>query len=976
MLIRVVALILVIVIGLSVIVPGTVSYASDASAGDSEDISKLARYSEILNTFRDRYYFSDFLRDYAGTIRPDAEYLIDAGDYIIAENMETRKLEDWEGISGTSIWTDETGLVEWEVYVEQAGLYNISILFYSYEGKKSDIQRSVFINGRQPFFEANTVEFLRTWVNELPEIQQDSKGNDLRPLQTELHTWQEVPLRDPLGIYDEPFVFYLEEGRNTIGFISLREPMVIRSLKIHQIAEIKPYAFFAQSFASLPRPLTETIHINGQDANRKSSPMLAPQADNSGPGITPYSPKHVRINYIGGYSWSAPGSWIEWDVDIPEAGLYQIALNVRQHFSWGANTYRRILINGEVPFSEMEAVPFGFDSNWRIEVLGEDEPYLFRLEEGVNTIRIEAVLGDYSALYQEVQDAVLRLNGMYREIIMVTGLSPDSFRDYRIGQRLPHLYDELIAEKERMDLLYIRLGELSGGLSERDAVIQNASAMLATLSSNIENIPQRIGELTASIGALGNWLMQVREQRLSIGDIYIVAADAEAPKTESGFLMFLRRLWYGIQSLFYSFFIDVNTIGDSAASANADKITVWVGSGRDQANVIRTMIDEGFTGDTGIYVDLKLVDVSTNILLPSVLSGQGPDVALTLGQDIPMNYGMRGAAADLSVFPDFDEVAGRFSPASMTPFSYGGQVFGLPETITFQMLFYRKDVLFELGLDVPDTWDDVIASMSVLAQNHMEFGLPLESGAIGAPSATNMIDVTFGMFLFQNGGEFYNEDGSLSALDSDISLKVFRDFTRFYTDYGMPSVYDFANRFRTGDMPMAIADYTNYNMLQVLAPEISGLWGFRPVPGTVLADGSIDRTVAAGGSAAVMMDTTDNPSAAWEFLKWWTSADVQLRYGRAMESLMGESARHPTANLEAFSQMPWSVEEYQSLLTQFEYVRGIPQVPGGYFTSRQLRNAFYSATEAREVGPREALREFVSYINDEIQIKRIEFGLD
>lgn len=968
---KIFSLFLVIVMCFSLIVPCTASYASDTSENNISDISRLTQYSEIINTFGRRYYFSDYMRDHAGTKRPDVEYIIDAADYIYAEGMETRKHSDLEGMPGTSVWTDETGLIEWEVFVEQAGLYNISVLYFSYEGRNSDIQRSVFINDSQPFFEANSVEFKRTWVNDLPEILRDSKGNDLRPLQTETHVWQEVPIEDPLGTYNEPFVFYLEAGRNTLSFVSLREPMVIRSLKIHQIADAPPYAELMLNLIDSPRPGIETIRIDGQNADRKSSPMLAPQADNSGPGVTPYSPKYIRINYIGGYSWSDPGSWIEWDFEIPESGLYRIAMNVNQNFTWGANSCRRITINGKVPFQEMEAVPFAYASNWRIEVLGDDEPYLFWLEKGSNTIRMEAVLGDYAPIYREVQESVLNLNSLYRQIIMVTGLSPDNFRDYRIGQRLPNLRDDMILEKERIDRLFTQLNDISGGQSERDAVIQNASVMLSKLSANIENIPQQKGELLASISALGTWLMQVREQRLSVGEIYIMSADTKEPASNNGFF---RRLWYGIQSLFYSFIIDVNTIGDTSFDSDAEQITVWVGTARDQANVIRSLIDEGFTRDTGINVDLKLVDMGT--LLPSTLAGQGPDVALSVGQDLPMNFGMRGAVADLSGFPDFDEITKRFSPASMTPFTFDGRAFALPETITFQMLFYRKDVLYEIGLETPDTWDDVIASMSVLAQNHMEFGLPLESGAIGAPSATNLIDVTFGMFLFQNGGDFYTEDGSASALDSDISLRVFRDFARYYTDYGLPSVYDFANRFRTGDMPMAIADYTNYNMLKVFAPEISGLWGFKPVPGTVRADGSIDRTVAANGTSAVMMSRTENPNASWEFLKWWTSADTQLRYGRALESLMGESARHATANLEAFSKMPWPVQDYQRLLAQFEYVRGIPQVPGGYFTSRQLRNAFYSATEEKEVSPREALIEFVNYINEEIKTKRTEFGLD
>jgi hypothetical protein len=74
--------------------------------------------------------------------------------------------------------------------------------------------------------------------------------------------------------------------------------------------------------------------------------------------------------------------------------------------------------------------------------------------------------------------------------------------------------------------------------------------------------------------------------------------------------------------------------------------------------------------------------------------------------------------------------------------------------------------------------------------------------------------------------------------------------------------------------------------------------------------------------------------------------------------------------------MPWSVESYQNLREQMNYARGIPQIPGAYFTPRQIRNAFYSVTALENIGPREALTDFTRFINDEIRAKRREFNLD
>ncbi|MCL2048010.1 MAG: extracellular solute-binding protein [Defluviitaleaceae bacterium] len=941
-------------------------------AEEDTGLSQLERYEEMLAAFGTRYHFTDFKNDHADTERPalDNDIVINAAEYTKLEGMEERLLDNFEGQSGASVWTDEQGLIEWQFNAPRAGLYNIEINYYSYPGRNSDIQRAVFINGEQPFFEASPVEFRRTWVNKSDVILRDTLGNERRPTQVEQNTWATSVIRDSMGTYNEPLSFYFQEGLNTISFVSLREPMVIRSLRIHQAPEVLTYAEVAANRGSLPMPSmrdVQPIRVEGQEAKRKSSPMLAPGADTGGPGVTPYDARYIRINHIGGGSWSEPGSWIEWDIEVETAGLYSIAMNVRQNYHRGANSFRRITINGEVPFAEMEVVPFAFANNWRVETLGGDEPYLFWLNEGTNTIRMEAILGDFAPYLREVQDVVMNLNELYRQVIMVTGLTPDRFRDYNIDRRLPQLRESLINERERLDRVSQGLTEMAVGRGDRDAMIRSVSRILTRIHDNVEGVPQRIGDFRINIGSLGTWLMMVRSQMLAVDSIHILPHDAPTPTNGRSWW---KQIIHEILTLFFSFVIDYDVLGTTYEEEAPRSIEVWIGTGRDQANVIKQMIDETFTPEHKIAVSLRLVDINT--ILPATVAGQGPDVTLSIYNTLPMDYGLRGAVADISIMPGFAEVKERFHPAAMVPYTFDGQVFALPETLTFPMLFYRKDILHEVGLELPETWDDVRNAIAHLSQSHMEFGLPSASHDV----ALDVTDVTYTMFLFQNGGTIYNEDSTRSTLDSDIALNSFRDFTRFYTDYRLPRQYDFINRFRMGEMPLAIADYTSYNVLQVFAPEIRGLWGFRYVPGTVMEDGSINHTVPTGGNAVVMMEDASDKLAAWDFMQWWTSAETQTQFGRQMESLMGSAARHPTANIEAFANMAWPVADYQNIRAQMEHAQGIPQIPGAYFTPRQIRNAFYTVVEIGSIGPREALTDFVRYINDEIRSKRREFGMD
>ncbi len=208
-------------------------------------------------------------------------------------------------------------------------------------------------------------------------------------------------------------------------------------------------------------------------------------------------------------------------------------------------------------------------------------------------------------------------------------------------------------------------------------------------------------------------------------------------------------------------------------------------------------------------------------------------------------------------------------------------------------------------------------------------------------------------------------------------MSTFKDFCEYYTDYKLDKETSVEERFRTGECPLMIADYTTYNNFAVSAPDIAGLWSFTKIPGTKKSDGTVDHSVACTGLATMIMADTDEPLASWEFAKWWTSEETQTRYGREMEGLMGSAARVPTANYNAFLRMPWPVEDFETLKSSMDWAKGIPQVPGGYYSWRNVYNAFYTVVTLPDTAlPREELMDKVIYINAEIDYKREELELD
>lgn len=941
--------------------------------------------------------YKDYKKSY-DEVYPEAVITIGAEDYVRYEEsdkeVEPEIYSDYEGMEGKSILTGEDSLIEFETEVKESGFYQISVSYYPIEGKSSEIQRSIFVDGSLCYGELAMVHFYRIWQIKPKatfldsygvtayEWEQDNQGNDLKPMGEEAPAWITSNVYDSKCYLTEPLVIYLTKGTHTITFLALREPLLLYKITLGNTKKVETYEQAKAGWDNLgvTNSSGQNIRIEAEYASRTSSQMLYPKQDQSSPSIWPTSTKALRNNTIGGDSWRLSGQWIEWEFDVAESGYYHISFYAKQNFVRGMYVSRKITIDQEILFEELSDYGFVYQQNFRDEVLRDKNgtPYDIYLTAGHHTLRMEAVLGEFSNVIREMEDCVSSLNAIYRKVIRVIGVAPDKYRDYQIETTLPELKAEMIAVRDQLTEVITELREVSGGSSDKETVLITMRDQLDDLIKDGEYFVRVIDAFKVNVRACGNWVTQVIAQPLALDCINVYSPDITVEYENTSFF---DKLIFEVKRLIASFFVDYNQIGNVSEKKDETTITLWIGSGRDQANVIKSMIDENFTNVYGINVNVQLVDMST--LLRATLAKEGPDVAiqvanttgiagavLNTGNDTPVNYGIRNAVLDLSQFEELSEIKKRFSEASMVAFEFDGATYALPETITFPVMFYRKDILKELGLEVPQTWDDVKVAMTVLAKNQMEFGmLPSEQ--------------IFAMLLYQNGGQYYTTDGSKSMLDSDIAINTFKDYCEFYTDYKLDKETSAEERFRTGECPIIIADYTIYNNLVVSAPDIAGLWDFAPVPGTVSDDGSINRSTGCTGLASMIMADTKYQKECFTFLTWWSSAEVQTRYGREMESLMGSAARVPTANLEAFASLPWPRDDYQALKEAFTYVKGIPQVPGGYYTWRNVNNAFYSITEDKSkrkdksiATPREELMDKVIYINAEIEYKRDELGLN
>ncbi|MBR3494735.1 MAG: extracellular solute-binding protein [Clostridia bacterium] len=922
--------------------------------------SQTPDLEEQLAAFSNRNRYADYLKLHEDAARPTRDVTVDV-----------LSAEAGEGLSVVpeGLRTENGSVALWHVDVPEAGLYRIWLRYLTVASRGVDLERILRINGEVPFDGADQLVFSRLWTDE-GEPRRDNQGNDIRPTQVEVFDWQEAYCSDALGYITEPYLFYFEKGDNTISLEAVSEPVILGEMTLAVPTELKTYAEYQQEHAGETdgAPAGFQTAVQGESAVLRSSPSLYPRYDRSSPATDPYSVSAIRLNYIGGDPWRTAGQWIEWAFEVPADGFYNLTVKARQNYARGCISSRSFSLDGETPFAEAQLLEFSYDNSWVYRTLADANgtPFRFWLTAGRHTVRLEATLGAMGGILANLQERTSHLNSIYRKFLVLTSANPDVYRDYKLASVYPEEVAALGVESKALYKLVDQMVAVTGQKNDKAASMQTLAIQLEDFVKDPDKITQMFMNFKDNITALGTAMLSLSEIKLDVDKI-IITADGTAPSKEAE--GFFPRAAHEVRSLYSSYVVNYDSLGN--VYKDTDVLDVWIVTGRDQSTILKAMVDDTFTPKYNIPVNVKLVDPTA--LLNAVVAGNGPDVVLSTDTWNPINYALRHAIEDLRQFDDLDEVLESFYPSAYAAVCFEGGIYALPETQMCNVLFYRKDILDELGLKVPNTWDELIAMLPTIQGANLSVGIPYPD--IVAPNLA-----TYYAMLYQQGGAIYSEDGKRTVITSEAGVKAFEMYTSLYNDYGLPVVFDFLSRFRSGEMVMGIFDYTIFNTLMVSAPEIRGLWDIAVLPGTIRTDEEgneyLDRHGHSQGACCMMIATDDErvKQDAWTFMKWWVSADSQVRFGREMESLLGSSARYATANRAAIEQLPWSENQLTVIREQMRWAVGYREVAGGYYTNRHMTNAIRKIIN-EHTDRRETLNDYARTINEEITKKRLEFGL-
>lgn len=882
---------------------------------------------------------------------------------------------------GDSIVTYAGGKITYEVNVPVSGTYNIEIGYRPTEDNNLSIIRNITVNDKTPFEEANGLVFDRMWTDENKDFLMKTDKNREFPSQVQKPEWTCTKLESSDRTVSGPFLFYFEKGNNKIALEAVQSTLEISYIKLVPSKGLVSYEEYLEAHKDAKKITAEDLSDNkvimtqGEDTLYKSSSTLFPQNDRTSAATIPNHYSNIVLNTIGGGAWNNAGSNITWEVTVPKAGLYRIGARFMQTDNRDFFSGREIKINGEVPFKEASSIPFYYKSKFQVECFGkENEDYLFYLNEGKNTITLTVTLGDLAEQKEQAMIAVRNFNDLYRRLSAVFGSTPDTYRNYKIKESVKDLDDVLGKEYARLYGIMDSLGD-SFEKNTKTTVISKFLLQIEMLENDPEQFAKQFKEFSNNITALAQWAMDIDKQPLLIDYIFVTGEDVKLPKAERNFFV---NFGHSFMSFIGSFTNDYRI--ETETNKNAEKeIVVWIStSTRDQYDIAQRMINNAFK-DADFKIELKMVGAGT--VMPATLTGNGPDAAIQLDYSMPTNFAFRNAGYDLTKFDDFESVASRFAPGAMEYFKYNGGIYALPDEMSFPVMFVRTDILEKIGVDIPNTWDDVLGVIPKLQAGNMSMYFSYGTAGLGGGTSTSSKPIsTFYMSkLYQNGIELYRNDGAECNLDVLDAEMVFKEWTEYYTKQSFALSISEITRFRTGEVPIFIDDYTVSNQIKAAAPEIEGAWTIVPIPGTIKKDGSIDRSAACMVGSCMIISTSveknDTADEAWTFLKWWTSKETQEEYARQQRSLLGDAGEFPIANVEAILDRAREKETYDTFAETIKWLRGVPQVPGGYITGREVENAFLSSV-SNLTDPVDSLYAKMSTINNELKNKREEFGLE
>lgn len=905
------------------------------------------KYSEIVSGYRSKVYIGEGLVYDVSTI--------------VSEEGEQFKTTEARGYSSNQVLDIKRGdTVTLNLDVPSSGVYYVTFDYYDYSESVLPIELSLKVNKTYQFYELRSILLESNWRND-DDIAIDRYGNQTVSMPSKVYEWNQKAIHDASYRHSEPLGVFFEKGMNTLTLSVEEGSFLLGNVTLSSaVTEIDAYEHQSVEGGQI-------ITIEAEEMLQRNDSSIRARADFN-VDLTPYNTTKKVLNLLDGWSFKDPGQRVDYTFTVEESGYYNMALAYEQDYRIDFPVFRDIYIDGVIPNEQLQSYAFPYTKKIKNLFLTDEETnekMAIYLEAGEHTLSLVVNIDPIRHVIERIESMLTEINEFSLQVNKLTGGKKDKYRTIDIEKYIPGTQQLLLGWADELEELYDSIRQYNpdkkeiGAFSQIDITVKQ----LRSLAKKPNEIPERISELSEGSSSISSLLANLNQELnynpLELDKIFFTQDESLLPKKANVFT----KVTESVKRF-------VNSFTDQAyspANTNSEHLQVWVNRPRQYVEIIQKMADEYFTPQTGIEVDFSLMPDQNKLILSNA-SGKAPDVAAAVNYALPFDLAIRDAIVDLTQFEDYEEVVSNFPEGLLLPSIIEDGVYSIPETMNFYVLYYRKDILDSLNIPVPQTMEEVKAILPELQRMGMNF-YHQAAGMLGTKTfAATMPSI------YQNGGSFYGDTVLTTTLDTDESLSGIKELTELFTIYNIPyEVPSFYQHFRSGILPIGIAEYGMYNLLKNAAPELANSWDIALIPGVKNEDGEILRYSNGGAENLMIFESSDKQEEAWEYLKWWTSTETQTEFGLRLQVTYGDEYLWNTANQAAYAQLPWDSDHKETILAQTEWLIEAPRVPGTYMLERELSNAYISIVLEGE-NERKAIDLAVKRINRETLRKLEEFG--
>ena len=904
------------------------------------------------------------------------------------------------------------------------GRYQLELDYYIPDTFAASALIGVAVDGKKLFTESDSIVLPLEYED---NVSKDENGNkifdktkyddEMSPSVKRRLIWQyDVGLYESTFSTSEPLIFEVEKTNPTISISNLgSEYFYIGNLTLKPYCERMSYNQYSSSKPSgdgLDNHVLNAIDYAYKNSNDTTL------ANEQSPAVSPYEDGRKLLNVTSG--WDQAGQSLSWEVEVESAGWYPMTIHYYNDLD-NFPLYRKIEINGDVPFKEVENYEFPTTgSGYKNETLKDENgtPYKFYLNKGVNTVTLTASISPLMEVYNNLMYIYNDINDFAIQIRKITGSAVDANRTYKLTEYFSETEKILQSYKIIIQDSYNKLNKFVGNDKSSSSLtyFQRMGELIDDFIEEPDDLPLNLNKFSSGDSCLAKLIAdtatQLQGTTMILDTIYLTNDETQIKKENASWIS---SFWSSLVTLGQTFTSDkYKTI------LREGELNIWSSRPQSYNDILQTYADNVFTKETGIRVNIRQMPSEDNLIY-AYAANTVPDLVLGVNSGRAFEFALRGDAAfPLSDFsakgdgwgyewkysdkkysfetsPYYWDLAENMPHGQLMSMLYNDKFYSIPESTSAQLMFSRDDIMNVIGdkggaLELPNTWDELTGILPRIQSYGMNFYYPTSaSGSLKGLAST-------AQFILQNNGTILDETGFNSNFRDPKTYSGLKLLTDLYTINSLPTeVGSFYNHFRYGTYPLGIGDVGMYVQLKYVAPELLGKWSVHQIPGTVQQpqedgtykdlnhDGTSDdvsRWYISNGSAAMIFKNSKMIDEAWLFLQWWMSTEIQTRFTEALQATFGPSVVWFSANLDAAKSLPIDSDVREVALKQVQWIVDLQQIPGQYMLERGLSDIWNSvvfgksssgeATGKITIGEAVDLEKVL--VDREIQRKMEEFG--